>query len=102
MKFSVMFLVQHSSCWANPRASATSLAKAALSEGKLLPLPASSVFPPLGMDSGMLPKAGPQRQMERKGAESNSQHFCLSYLQSWGVSVHLTPPGMCGSKGESQ
>lgn len=48
MKFSVVFLVQHSPRWANPRASATSLAKAALPEGKLLPLPATSIFPPLG------------------------------------------------------
>lgn len=47
-EFSVVFLVQHSSRWANPRASATALAKAALPEGKLLPLPATSVFPPLG------------------------------------------------------
>lgn len=89
MKFSVTFLVQQSSRWANPRTSATSLA--ALPEGKLLPLPAASLSHPLGRSSGMLPKAEPRRQMEREGAESNLQNLCLSHRQSQGVLACLTP-----------
>lgn len=50
---------------ANPQGSTTSLAKAALPERKLLPLPVISVFLPLGMSSGVLSKVEHQRQMER-------------------------------------
>lgn len=101
MKFSVILLVlvQHSSCCTNPRASATAPAKAALPEEKLLPVAALSLLSPLRMCSGMLPKVG---QMEREGAENNLQPPYLLHLQSWGVSAHLTPPGTCGSRGESQ
>lgn len=101
MKLSVVFLVQHSCCWANPRASTTSLAKTALPEGKLLPLPAAFICCPLWINSGMMPKVGPQRRVEREGPESTSQHLCLSYQQRWGVSVHLTLPGICGIRSES-
>lgn len=100
MKFSVVFLVQPSSRWAHPRASATSLAEAALPGGKL-PVPAASVFHPPGLSSGMVSKAGHWRRMEREEAESNPQPFppakpgCLN-------SPHCFFQSMCGSTGESQ
>lgn len=50
---------------ANPQGNTTSFAKAALLERKFLPLPVISVLHPLGMSYGVLPKVGPQRQMER-------------------------------------
>lgn len=48
---------------ANPQGIITSPAKAALPERKLLPV--TSVFHPLGMSSGVLPKEGPQMGSDR-------------------------------------
>lgn len=89
---------------ANPQGSITSLAKAALPEGKLLPLPVISVFHPLGMSSGVLPKVGPQRQMESDRArEQLTTPLPFPPVNVGCVSSphHFFQP-MCGSRGKSQ
>lgn len=56
MKFSVMLLVQHSSCCTNPRASATAPAKAALPEEISYPWLPSPFSLPWGCVQGCCPK----------------------------------------------
>lgn len=88
---------------ADPRGSTKYLAKAALPEGKLLSLPVTSVFHPLGMSSGVLPKVGPQKQMESNGGREQlttplpfppAKPACVS-------SPHHFSQPLCGSRGES-
>lgn len=82
----------------------TSLAKAALREGKLLPLPVISVFHPLRMSSGVLPKVGCQRQMEsNRAGEQLTTPLPFPPVKVGCVSSphHFFQP-MCGSRGQSQ
>lgn len=61
LKLSVMFLVKHNLLWLIPKAASHLLQRQP--EGKHV----TSIFHPLGMSSGVLPKVGPQRRMERGG-----------------------------------